>query len=552
MKFNKILTFCLIGLTIGATTSCKDHQEDEVTKLQLSRTLSPLNIEVSSISEAGAEVTWETSDKVSYYNFEVYADDHLTFKTDHRIASQCRRVLANELPLNLTNLDFDTEYSIRVQAVTIGEEDKSSKWSDYNFTTSFLKLLKAVEAENVTTNSVKLEWDVDKVAGRATKIRIGGKDYELSSENIENGNVIIGGLNSETTYTAQFLNASNKRLGNRTFTTDINTEGMTVLNETDDLKSILSSAADGQVFALNPGIYAGGDNIDIKTNVIIKGVKPMDMPIVEHCFTFTETARTSLTATWLKLDCTSSSTARCLLTTTAARDYAIKFQNCEIKGYGRNMIYCGDLPGSDVATCDEITYDNCLIYDIPCNNAAFIDLRKGVYVKKISFTNSTIYNSITSGRDVFRLDGIADRGTAVTSPIPVIIDHCTWANVGTNGGNYQIFYLRLVPYKVTFTNNIVTGYVNKRGFTQGVSIKDGDTTIGWESDENPTLLNNFYYQTKYLLKDVDGNDQKPRWFDTGGQELNPKFKNAAEYNFTLDNNTIIQAGAGDPRWLEAE
>lgn len=571
MKFNKIFAYCLIGLTVGAVTSCKEHQEDVVTSLNLSRTLSPLNIEVEADKES-AEIKWDTNSKTSYYNLEVYADDDLNFNPANRVASLCRQVTASELPLTLTGLVFDTKYSIRVQAVKAGEEDKASKWTDYSFSTKALTLLKTVVASNVSTNSVKFEWDVTEVAGRATKIKCGDIVYDLTSTDITNGNATVTGLNAETTYMAQLLNSDNKRLGQRSVTTDVDITGATnVLNAGDDLQAAIDAATDGAIIYLNAGDYPGNKTVDIAgKKLTFKGVKPMDMPTVSYSFRMAKDATNgycAISMKWLSCKDNSGKSNYFIQLKNTAGDgdgeFDIDIQNCKIDSYTKGFIYQGTVPSSgEGSNVKSINVNNTLIYNTS-TGAALVDLRDGCFAQNINFTNSTIYKCVPSGRDLIRVDGDTKGSSAAARPaavgtLNISIDHCTMAKIVSNGGNYQMFYVRQMPDKISFTNNIVTGFSGKRGFTNGVAVKDAEgTIIDYTSDKSPSLKNNFYYQTKYLIKDESGNDQKPQWFDGGGQELNPKFVDPDDSkgkgnDFTLGNENIIKAGAGDPRWLEAQ
>ena len=162
------------------------------------------------------------------------------------------------------------------------------------------------------------------------------------------------------------------------------------------------------------------------------------------------------------------------------------------------------------------------------------DCRKG-YIAEFKLTNSTIYNSAIK-RDVFRMDDAS--GTLGGAPV-YTVDHNTFHNVGSGEAKYRIFYIRYAGNTVTFTNNVVSGFNNLRGFANTSA-----------TDANPTLKNNYYFNTKNLLSKDEANTETPLWYDSeNGKELteNP-FENAAEFNFYLNTELLRSYEAGDPRW----
>jgi hypothetical protein len=85
----------------------------------------------------------------------------------------------------------------------------------------------------------------------------------------------------------------------------------------------------------------------------------------------------------------------------------------------------------------------------------------------------------------------------------------------------------------------VSGFNNLRGFANTAA-----------TDSNPTLKNNYYFNTKNLLSKDEANAETPLWYDAeNGTELTvDPFQNAAEYNFYLNTELLRSYEAGDPRW----
>ena len=184
------------------------------------------------------------------------------------------------------------------------------------------------------------------------------------------------------------------------------------------------------------------------------------------------------------------------------------------------------------AVINDITIDGCIISNIECSGGDLFDSRAGGY-NAFNLTNSTIYNSAKS-RDVVRMDDASKN----VSAMPVIkVDHCTFSQVGSGNANYRFFYTRFAGNKITFTNNIVTDFNNKRGFANQKT-----------TDQDPMLDNNIYFNTKNLISADDTADATISWFDSKGTVLDPQFKDAAKGDFTIGNDNVKDKKAGDPRW----
>ena len=157
-----------------------------------------------------------------------------------------------------------------------------------------------------------------------------------------------------------------------------------------------------------------------------------------------------------------------------------------------------------------------------------LDSRTGT-INNITLTNSTLYNC-AKGRDLFRDN---NSSTAVN----IICNNNTFYNVGSDGVNYRIFYVRSAGNSITFQNNLVANFANKRGFSD-----QAKTSI-------PVFGNNAYFNCKNLMMLEDGNTQLVKFFDTDGRVVaNNPFKDAANGDFTLIDEDLIYYKNGAPRW----
>ena len=518
---------------------------DEITSMVMSRNLSPTDVSLLLIDRTNVQLTW-TATEADSYTIEVYADDNLEFDASH-LESVYEGILAHEIPFTIEGLQGETVYSFRIKAVTEDNPSRDSKWSTAKTTTGTEQIMYKPSADDIQAKSVILSW---KAGQKATQIILTPADeslspvtYNVTAENIEAGKATIEGLTPETEYTAVLKNGEKTR-GTQTFTTAIELADDDILVEADDLMAtVIKNAPDGYRLIVMPGKYYLNENgtktakILIEKNLRIKGLRPNDMPVIYGAFGIKNGA--SLEIEQCVIDGTGTDTDA---DKTQAFDFVeegkcdhLYISNSEIRTFVKGLVYL-----SLATEVNEITINNTIIHDIITDGGDFIDNRQG-YVKNINLTNSTIYNSCAK-RDFVRLDG-AGQGNVFAGKgnvINVKIDHCTFYKVGDGAQNRQMFYNRFADNKVTFTNNIVSGWNNKRGFTN-------DKT----TDTSATLSGNYYHNTLNLMSLADGNTQTVRWFDTEGTALtDDPFEEASSANFTITDPVLKANAPGDPRWIE--
>ena len=543
-KLHKI-TNILLGLAMLILASACSSPMDEITSMVMSRNLSPTDVSLLLIDRTNVQLTW-TATEADSYTIEVYADDNLEFDASH-LESVYEGILAHEIPFTIEGLQGETVYSFRIKAVTEDNPSRDSKWSTAKTTTGTEQIMYKPSADDIQAKSVILSW---KAGQKATQIILTPADeslspvtYNVTAENIEAGKATIEGLTPETEYTAVLKNGEKTR-GTQTFTTAIELADDDILVEADDLMAtVIKNAPDGYRLIVMPGKYYLNEDgtktakILIEKNLRIKGLRPNDMPVIYGAFGIKNGA--SLEIEQCVIDGTGTDTDA---DKTQAFDFVeegkcdhLYISNSEIRTFVKGLVYL-----SLATEVNEITINNTIIHDIITDGGDFIDNRQG-YVKNINLTNSTIYNSCAK-RDFVRLDG-AGQGNVFAGKgnvINVKIDHCTFYKVGDGAQNRQMFYNRFADNKVTFTNNIVSGWNNKRGFTN-------DKT----TDTSATLSGNYYHNTLNLMSLADGNTQTVRWFDTEGTALtDDPFEEASSANFTITDPVLKANAPGDPRWIE--
>ena len=531
MKKLKIFTICALGLTTAVLTSCKE-QSEEILSYTLSRNLSPLDLVANNVGETTADIRWTESVGATSYNLQVFADDSLSYKMEGTPAISKTGI--TDIPCALSGLFYDTKYTVYVQAITEGNEGRTSKWNGAHFKTSAKQFLKNPKPADIADRSVTLTWEAEEGYDVST-IVVGDITHEITAEEKEAGKATIEGLEPETTYTA-YLYYNGKQCGNRNFTTIADLQGAVLVHEGDDLADIIAEAEANTVLAVFPGTYLLNDNDEgktsaakVNTTISIKGVYPTAQPIIKGRFEIYNGAGLSISQ--VVLDGADNTTTDQTFNYKDNTDYgALLVENVEIKNYGKGITY-----GNVTGTIEAITFNNCLIHDIVCDGGDFFDIRKN-YVKKVTFTKSTIYNCAQT-RDFIRYD---DASGSYTDGAPVIkVDQCTIDNCMNGSDAKRLLYVRFVGNQIEWTNNIVSN-------TKAVYTNQSKTST-------PTYTNNYYFNCSNANLFAPSNtaaDPKTYWNgDTNGKNgADPEFKNAAKGDFTIGNEDVAKLKVGDPRW----
>lgn len=529
MKQFKIAFIALMGLSALTLASCGEP-DDEITSTIFGRNFSPTDIQASVRNRTNVELSWKIAEGVTAYNIEVFANDSLTFAGSPVKTIQ---VTPAQVPYLVTGLEGETPYSFRVQAVD-GNESRNSKWSAGYAKTDSEQIFKSVDEADIKGSSVTLRWPAGEEAATIT-LKPGDIVYNITAADIAAGAATITGLTAETEYTAVMSRASGKTRGKVSFKTGIDLADTDILVKAgEDISEAVKNAPEGYRLILEPGVYGvtkGGDDpaesggaLKITKKLSIKGLRQNDHPVIMGRVE----VQADLDVDQVSFDGTGTDGGQCFNFNGEENLDHLTVTNSEITNYTKGFFYL-NVP----IVVNTITIDGCVISNIECSGGDFFDSRKGGY-NTFNLTNTTVYESAKE-RDVFRMD---DASSAVTASPVIKVDHCTFYNVGSGGANYRFFYVRFLGNTITFTNNIVVGFKNKRGFANQSS-----------TDQAPTLSNNVYFDTLNLLTLADGNTEKVSWFDEAGTELDPQFANPAAGDFTVGNLKIGDMKVGDPRWL---
>jgi hypothetical protein len=522
---NHLMAAAVIATCGTMTTSCSDPED--VQNLTLDRVLSPTGISARVSENLNIIVSWDEMSGATEYEVEGYIDAPDYTRTPDYTATK-------KNPIDtLKNLIGETTYYIRVRALDRNNSNRSSKWVEIDRTTGAEQNMSKAKAADITSTSVTVHWtagiQADKLLAIPTSAGSSAEEVikDLTAEEIANGVATITGLLPETNYKIA-LKYGDKTRGYTSIKTNIDFSDATVLTADGDWVNAIQDAAAGTKFALAPGTYTLTDaKLKINNTVMIGAQNSANLPVLNTCIQIYGGAGLHLYQ--VILDGTDTDGSQAIDYKEAGSFSPLTIDGCEVRNYTKGFYYI-----NLEAAITGITINNSIIHDIVCEGGDMFDCRKG-YIADFKLTNSTIYDSAIK-RDVFRMD---DNSSSLGGNPVYFVDHNTFHNVGSGSAKYRIFYIRYAGNTVTFTNNVVSGFNNLRGFANTSA-----------TDANPTLKNNYYFNTKNLLSKDEENTETPLWYDgENGTELteNP-FENAAEYNFYLNTELLRSYEVGDPRW----
>lgn len=500
--FRNLIVGLSLSLTV-LTVGC-DDVDSEITELNTTRVFSPTDVTAIIVNRTGVRLNWKANSNVDSYTIEVTSGESI-YKT-------IENVTAANLPVTITGLEGETSYTVQVKAKIEGKSD--SKWSTISFTTGTEQIF-ITSATVVKDNTVTLYWTAGESAATivltpTTDATAETVTYNITADDIANGKAMITGLSYETDYTAVMKAASGKTRGTATFKTEIDLQGKVPVAENADLVTVLNEAQDGDKFVLLGQNYELGE-YSLEKSVSISSLKATAKATITGRFTVKSTVG-SLTLTDVVIDGKGTTSNLIELGDEKANLGSLTIEGCEIRNMEKHLIY-----NNKKGAIGTITLKNSLIDKIAGNGGGGIDYRGGALTSLI-VENCTFSNGF---RDFLRMQVKAD----------VSFKNCTF-------------------YKVCIvedSNNSGLFRMSTSGSTFKVEnclfVETGSTSYGnWcKSDanmvaDNPSYANNVYYNCLNLwagkYKDASS---------CSAVEMDPKFQNAAEGDFTITDLEIGRA-----------
>src|SRR5690606_16756207 len=254
MKCKYIIWFSAMMVGLGLS-SCKENLLQEITELNLDRALSPTELTAQVVDRLNVRLNWRRVSNADSYVIEIFDNAEFSGTATRSIEG----VKFEELPYTVEGLFGETIYGVRVGAV--GEGLGNSTWITTTFETGIEHIFNELDPETLTEESVTLSWPEGELV-TSVVLMPGEIEHRVSSADAEAGTTTIVGLESDVTYTATLMN-EDKRRGVMVFTTLLGGPGVTKVTTSDNLAAVIAAAADGAVFAIEPGTYVINDKIEI-------------------------------------------------------------------------------------------------------------------------------------------------------------------------------------------------------------------------------------------------------------------------------------------------
>ncbi len=516
MKTKNIFIGALIGFLSITFIACEDNIDPLVEELDFSRVFSPIELTARVRNQTTIELNWKIRNDADKYVIE-YSEDSLQFSSIIRTVE----VMPEELPVRET-FDGETRYSARVKGVSnSGLAD--SKWTEITIMTDLENIYLPIQDGDIDANEAVLRWPANSDVTNFVIIP-GNTTQVITDDEKAAGMASVTGLTGNTEYTVLLMKGTKQR-GSTGFTTLIDVGGATRIYPEDDLSLVIAAATPGDVLVLYPGdylVYTG--SIDIDKSITIRGLYPYDKPLLHVQFSSINAASA---VELIDLDLNGDDLLNDVLRyNTADVAYgSLSIEGCNIHNYTRSFV-----AGNVASTIESVSINNCVLTNVMTSGGDFLDFRTA-YLADLSVTNST-FNNCAPGRDFIRMDAAAAySGTGLTSN--VLIDHCTLYGVST--GTKRILYVRFLDNNLTVQNTLIAEtdayYTNQANSSQ------------------PACSNNNYFNAIGFYTDAYVSNAK---IDLSGNftTLDPGFVDAANGNFKITDQTLLDNAVGDPRWLQ--
>lgn len=517
-RISYTLGMCAMALT---AVSCDDEAE-ELTSVEYDRLFAPTALEIRIQDRTNIRASWEclSADDAKSYTIELFANDPdmLCEGTPETYTD------ITENPYVITGLAGETTYSFRIKAVG---ETKESNWATTVFTTEAEQIFQSVADADIAATSVTLRWTAGEEADLITVTPVeegstaASVTYSVTAEDVANGYATVEGLTPETDYEA-VLTLGGRTRGTIEFTTSIDTGGMTLVSEGDDLVAAIE-ADNGEGLFLTGSIYELGNYT--LTKPLTLAAAPAKKPTVHGRFVISAGAST-LSLTNIIFDGQGEIDNVMEIKDATVNLATFTVEGCEIRNMGKHIFY-----NSAKGTIGDVVINNTLIDNIDDGGGDGFDIRGGS-LNSLTVTNTTISNGI---RTLLRCQA--------TNTIKVTFDHCTFYNICTldNSNNNGLFQMDKTDENslLTVTNCLVYG-VGKEGPSNAESGTWGRSS---KFKASASYKNNYYYNCPNLWASLYKDDHS-----SVATEADPGFVDAANGDFTITHEDMIFYQVGDPRW----
>ncbi len=464
MKFNRIIKYAASAILAAFAFSCSTKEFDELSELNLTRCLEPMNLEARVNASLGDVVTfsWDVAKDADAYLLNIYTDAAMT-------ASYSSTTLEPSQVPYTVKLEADATYYFTVQAKKEGKTDSKVAAYTKAIKTFAVKDNLFLKVNDRTSETVTLTWslepedasDVDRIEYSVP----GAEDvltHELNADEIAAGLATIVGLEPGTQYAFSLYFKSAVR-GQLVAWTAVSTEGTTEISSLDALINAVKTP-DAKIYLKLEGSPYDIEALDITNGFTLSGELDADgnMPVLQ--------GELHVADTWNGKDLVFNNI--CFdggPTATAPSGFGFAFQN-------KNG---GTVDGKDIG---DLRYTNCIITNY--SKGLMYEWGKAMKFATVSYTSCDLLNinaDGTGGGDVFDIRQATSIGSLVFEDNTVAQGMRTFVrfDAGTvgnlkfvnntlfnlnfvdNANNAGIFGLQITPGAVTFKNNLILGMTGK-------------------------------------------------------------------------------------------
>lgn len=508
-----------MGILLFIAIACDDDRT-ELTSVEYDRLFTPTSLSFR-VNQVDVTATWgclSSADTVSYIAQIFINDTEMAFE-----GTPTAEYTSSTLSCLMEGLEGATTYSFRVKAVG---QSKESDWATSTFQTATEQILESVASADIGGTYITLRWPAGETAQTIvltpTNSSLSTITYTITDDDIANGYAYIEGLTPESEYTAVMYSASGSIRGQRTFTTTIDTGGMTLVEEGEDLIAAIE-ADNGE------GLYLTGSTYDLGEYELTKSITiaalPANRPTINGRFKVTADI-TSISLANLIFD-GEGSLSNVLEITDNNSVGTISFEGCDILNMSSHIIY------GNTGSIGDITINNCIWDNIAGNGGDGLDFREGGKLNSITVTNTTFSNGI---RTFLRCQAELTGNISFTN--------CTFYNICNvnNSNNSGLFRITNGANSTLTVHNCIfygIGFDGASG-NMGVWARTGSNMAGKESYQY-----NYWYNSPNLWGGLYATDNA-----SVATEADPGFVDAENGDFTITNEDMIYYEVGDTRWLQ--
>jgi len=462
---NKIKYAILALAALVAASACSTKEFDEITEMNLSRCLAPMNLNARVSASLGDVVTftWDVGKDAEAYILKVYTD---AAGTQEYLSET---VLPGQVPFQ-KKLEADKTYWCSVQATATGKKDSKICFLDKSFKTFAVKENLYMKVSDRTATSVSFAWSKE-VEDYAQVDRIEyalpGEDaagtHTLTAEEIEAAAATVDGLTASTEYvfTLYYLSAARGQVDAWT-TPDVT--GTTEVSSLDALLNAVKTPGTKILLKMAGSPY-DIESLDISNGFTLIGEESADgtKPVVQGEFHFADTWAPGADLYFEGVEFNGGPTALA----PSGFGFAIQnknggtlkdknignvtYKNCVIANYTKGLIY----EWGNNMVLGNVLYDSCDIHDINTDGTVggdVFDIRQATTLESLAFVNNTIWQGM---RTFVRFDAGAVGA--------LVFENNTLQNLNfvDNANNAGVFGLQITPGSFSFKNNLILNMTGK-------------------------------------------------------------------------------------------